>query len=88
MKKITAFICIASLMTFCRGKSVESTQNGDFKLELLFEKDGCKMYRFKDGSQFIYWSDCSGQISKQDWHGTGKYGHYETVMQSVTTTKK
>jgi hypothetical protein len=34
--------------------SLTSCKGSDFKIEFLFEKDGCKMYRFKDRGRLFY----------------------------------
>ncbi len=55
-------IALLSLAFSCREEAIktETTDVNGIKLELLFEKDGCKVYRFYDG-RYIYWSDCSGR---------------------------
>ena len=63
------------LMTGCveRGTPVEVHTNGDFVVEFLFEKDGCKMYRFRDGNtRYIYWANCSGKVNADYKTSTGK----------------
>lgn len=55
--------------------------NPEFQIELLFEKDGCKMYRFYDG-HYIYWSDCSGNVSYQY-----KSGKNNVVKSDCQTTR-
>jgi hypothetical protein len=62
----------------------EVTHSGDFNVELLFEKDGCKVYRFEDGSRYIYWSDCSGKMQSDTYHSTGKSSGYIEHMESTT----
>jgi hypothetical protein len=57
---ITLAIITLSLSS-CKKSAQQVTQNGNFKLEYLFTQDDCKMYRFKDGSRYIYWSDCRGK---------------------------
>lgn len=84
MKKL---LLITLLFIFgCAGHAKESVQDGDFKIELLFEKDGCKMYRFKDGGNYIYWSDCSGKTSYEHTVLIGKT-IYTVSKQSITTNK-
>lgn len=56
----------------CVNDAKESVQDGDFKIEFLFEHDGCKVYRFKDGGRYIYWSDCSGRMSSDYTQSNGK----------------
>lgn len=41
--------------------STSSTNNPKVPVQLLFENDGCKVYRFKDGIRHHYYSDCRGQ---------------------------
>lgn len=31
-----------------------TTEGAGVRLELLFEKDGCKVYRFQDGGKTVY----------------------------------
>jgi len=56
------FILAVFIFSGCVKYSKETVQNGDFTIEFLFEYNGCRMYRFKDGGRFIYWSDCQGKI--------------------------
>jgi hypothetical protein len=59
MKKLVlAVILFVTFLGFygCTGEAKDVVQDGDFKIEFLFEKDGCRMYRFKDGGRFIYWA--------------------------------
>lgn len=51
------------LFSSCINDAVETTKHGEFELEFLFEKDSCKMYRFKDGSRYIYWSNCKSKVN-------------------------
>ena len=54
------------------------------QIEFLFEKDGCKMYRFKDGGRYIYWSNCDGRTEYSYYRSTGKSG-YTAHEQSVAS---
>ncbi len=71
---LISVLLIIVLLTSCNGEAKESTQDGDFKIELLFEKDGCKVYRFMDGGRYIYWSNCSGNIQSNYYKSYGKTG--------------
>lgn len=68
----------------CKNGSVSTVQNGDFKIEFLFEQDGCKLYRFKDGIRYVYWSDCRGMVSESHTTSTGKSTtiHYSDTINS------
>lgn len=37
-----------------------STSNPTYTVQLLFELDGCKVYRFDDAGHWIYYSTCRG----------------------------
>ena len=43
-------------------QSTESVGNG-YELSLLFEAEGCKVYRFRDSDEYIYLSTCPGRTS-------------------------
>ncbi len=57
MKKILTLL-ILFLLISCHKESIETSHKGDFKVELLFEHDGCKVYRFFD-ARYVYYTDCS-----------------------------
>lgn len=50
------------LLIGCVKKAEKTEAKGNYKVELLFENDGCKVYRFYDG-RYIYYTDCSGKTS-------------------------
>ena len=56
------FIILILILISCTGKSKESTKEGEFELDFLFEKNGCKIYRFYDVGRYIYWSNCAGNM--------------------------
>ena len=62
----------AVLFTGCVEDGKESVQNGSFTVEFLFEQNGCKMYRFKDGGRYVYWSDCQGKVQSDYSTQSGK----------------
>lgn len=68
----------------CREAAQSTVQNGNFQVEFLFKHDGCNMYRFKDGTRFIYWSDCKGRTQSDYTTSNGKTSttHHE---ESITT---
>lgn len=76
MKK-TFFLSILTFALFsCKGdaESVIQSGNSDFKIEFLFEHDGCKIYRFYDG-KYIYWTDCKGKMEQNFNESSGKTTH-------------
>lgn len=79
MKNLSQYLVLLFIFCCgCYGDSKETVKDGDFEIELLFEKDGCKMYRFTDGGRTIYWSNCSGTVS-YDIHLRNKTDHIETT---------
>jgi len=41
--------------------------NATYKVQYLFEHEGCKVYRFYDYGQYVYFTNCNGQaIAKTD----------------------
>ncbi|WP_164466381.1 hypothetical protein [Chryseobacterium carnipullorum] len=73
MKKIiistlTLFFLSSCTKNFSKEKKVENKKNEKIENktlviqpEFLFEKDGCKMYKFTDEHRRVYWSNCSGR---------------------------
>jgi hypothetical protein len=58
--------------------STERSNNSQIEVELLFEKDGVKLYRFTDEGRYIYYTDARGRTEWTTAHGNGK----------TTTTRK
>lgn len=66
MKNIIA-VCIAVALSACTGKPIETTRtdNTDFSVDFLFEKDGCYVYRFYDAGNYRYFSRCPGALKSE-----------------------
>ncbi len=73
MKHTVSYIVLASLTLFmaCRKPAKEniSTNNSNFQVELLFEVDSCKVYRFMDSGVWHYFTTCQGSVGHVDKHG-------------------
>jgi hypothetical protein len=37
--------------------------NKDYVISYLFEHDGCKVYRFVDMGEYVYFTSCNGETS-------------------------
>ncbi len=37
--------------------------NRTYTVEYLFEHDGCKLYRFRDNGNYVYFSNCNGNVT-------------------------
>lgn len=81
MKKLILISFIALSASCCN--SIEGTSkkilNNNSDLELLFEHDGCKVYRFRDMREYRYYTDCRGSVSWSEQQGK------ITVDQSIST---
>ncbi len=42
-----------------------TNNNKDYKVDYLFEHDGCKVYRFYDRGNYIYFTNCNGETIAQ-----------------------
>ena len=79
---IAYLLLVAVFISSCKEEAQSTIQNGNFKIEFLFEQNGCKMYRFQDGGRYIYWSDCQGKIQSDYSQSTGKgttTHHFESI---------
>ena len=70
MKKyLLPFLAIFSCSCFS-GKPIvteEPKNNVTYTVDYLFEHDGCKVYRFYDRGEYIYFTNCNGEtIRKTD----------------------
>lgn len=69
--KRTAFyfsiILLSIVMVSCyTQKPLEKSapdNNETYKVEYLFEHDGCKVYRFHDRGNYIYFTNCTGNVT-------------------------
>jgi hypothetical protein len=85
--KATLLLLAAILTISCaRSKPKEKhlPDGTDIEVELLFEHDGCKVYRFWD-KQYIYYTDCRGQTQSFHTKHTGKTS--VTVTDFVSTVE-
>lgn len=65
MKKVLIGLTLSLvLFTSCKREPTEvvTTNNKNFYVELLFEVDGCKVYRFWDGG-YKYFTTCNGSVN-------------------------
>jgi hypothetical protein len=73
MKRCFLPACLIATLTFlvvgCLSPPQSSvpSSNPQVKVELLFEVDGCKVYRFYDGGQPRYFTKCANGTSSVGW---------------------
>jgi hypothetical protein len=63
MKKILFIGLVSVLSLSCQREGIEElkTDNSNYEVELLFEVDGCKIYRFWDNG-YKYFTTCNGSV--------------------------
>lgn len=80
----TIIIIAAALMLLacnekpCNASNAERIES--HSVELLFEKDGCKVYRFEDRDNDIYFTDCRGKTEYERTVHRGKIVTHERVQ--------
>ena len=60
---LSGIICLPSCITEKPISKVSPDNNPRYKVEYLFEHDGCKVYRFKDEGHYVYFTNCQGDVS-------------------------
>jgi Domain of unknown function (DUF4884) len=58
------FIALQSCVVQRPVSTKTASNNKDYNVSFLFEHDGCKVYRFNDRGEFIYFTSCNGETSK------------------------
>lgn len=70
------YILILSLLGLlsCAKDPVETkqTNNDQFPVSLLFEQDGCKVYRFYDVGHHHYYAQCGNKVTTNSTKKCGK----------------
>ena len=59
MKYILLSLALLSTACMKQPHSTSQTNNPEFQVQLLFEHDGCKVYRFVD-YHYSYFTNCKG----------------------------
>lgn len=66
-KTIFSAIALFSIVASCTISrpltSGSSDNNKTYKVEYLFEHDGCKVYRFMDYGNYVYFTNCEGNTT-------------------------
>jgi hypothetical protein len=64
MRYLLIFFTLLTLIS-CSAKQPESTTAAgvDFKVDKLFTHDGCTVYRFVDGGNYRYFTNCQGSTN-------------------------
>lgn len=70
MKKsnlLPVFICVVTFLSSCMIQEPISTStpvnNKTYQVDFLFKYDGCKVYRFQDLGDYIYFTNCNNETT-------------------------
>lgn len=70
MKNIKLILSASILvLSSCSGsKSIPiskaaAANNSSYEVEYLFEHEGCKVYRFLDAGNYVYFTNCQGTVT-------------------------
>lgn len=87
MKHFLLMFCLVLTLLSCKraGKAIIPTNNDNFEVELLFEADGCKVYRFKDLGEYKYFSTCQGSVEWSVQEGGSDDSSPTVVRKSIST---
>ena len=86
MLVIIVFFALLIALVGCQEAPVSTskTNNTNIGVDFLFEHEGCRVYRFSDGSQNVYYVNC-GTHTQTSWeHSCGKNcTKHDTVSASL-----
>jgi hypothetical protein len=60
---VAAFACATLGGCLAQPLAVMGTANPSVPVELMFEHDGCRVYRFRDAERPVYYTDCRGSTA-------------------------
>lgn len=63
---ILSVILFFTLMSCYTGRPLKkgkAENNNTYTVEYLFEHEGCKVYRFYDEGTYIYFTNCTGNVT-------------------------
>lgn len=70
MKKCPVYLLAITFFSCSVSKPIvteKSKNNQTYKVDYLFEHEGCKVYRFRDDGNYVYFTNCNGEtIAKND----------------------
>jgi hypothetical protein len=86
MRTLVTLTAVALALASCGQDpvSTQRTDNPNVPVGILFETDGCKVYRFVDAGRYVYFTNCAGTTTAFHTESCGK-NCTRTVPQAVTT---
>ena len=61
-----ALVIVSGCATEIPLQTKEPENNKTYKVDYLFEHDGCKVYRFYDRGNYVYFTNCNGEAIVKD----------------------
>lgn len=65
--RLSILVLIGTMMTACyTGRPVAQQvpgNNATYNVDYLFEHEGCKVYRFYDRGNYVYFTNCTGEVT-------------------------
>jgi len=65
MSKLAILTALSIILAGCFAQrplaSEQPKNNKTYEVEYLFEHDGCKVYRFSDFGNWVYFTNCNGE---------------------------
>jgi len=63
---VAIFLLASSCLPYQKPITSEKSKNNDaYTVEYLFEHEGCKVYRFYDRGNYVYFTNCNGETVVQ-----------------------
>lgn len=84
MRKTVVLLALLALACEATPVSTNRTSNPGLLVELLFEHDGCRVYRFRDNGNLHYYAHCGSQVTAWGYHKSGK----STVREEISTDRE
>jgi hypothetical protein len=69
MKLIASMIAVLALVGCTKPAEKSSAVGREFVVETLFTHEGCTVYRFIDGGNHRYFTNCNGSTEWRETHG-------------------
>lgn len=72
LHKLQLFLFFAFTLAACNPYLAQplytkpADNNDTYKVQFLFEHEGCKVYRFSDAGNLVYFTNCNGETIRFD----------------------
>lgn len=87
----TWLILLCFLLASCFTRPVArqvAHNNAGYQIDYLFEHDGCKVYRFYDIGQYVYFTNCSGYVAAHSKDSSGQKKIVNAIYKDTALIEK